>query len=230
MLRPASTIDWREYYLAVRQRGNSCTGFARSQALNVFLRLRGAGGSTFCDPYRNYYYSRRKHRLHDLDEGSFIRSAFWAGRFGDVPDYVYPAGSDPIHDAPADFVDLSINLHATAAPIYARGQELVWRICDSLMRRQPVVIGLAIDDAFRQADGPDVIGVPRGSALAIGHAVTVIGCIPQPTGAPNLIIANSWGSRWRQGGTAIIAAEFAALAYDVHYLSRATWDGTQYSS
>lgn len=227
LIKPERSIDWRDHYLMVRQRGNSCTGFARSQAVRVFLAIRGVTDPPWWDPYRNYWYSRRKHRIHEQDAGSYIRSAFWAGRFGDVAKMpnVYPGVLAP----PADTDDArAVDVAVKAERIFATGDELCWRIGDSIARRQPCVIGLDVARDFLDRDGPSFIEHPTDATLDLGHAVAIIGCIPYENFPPDAIIGNSWGS-WRQAGTAILSHNYVGRSFDVWFIRSVKWAGKLYT-
>lgn len=224
LLKPIEDIDWRQYFRQTNQQMNSCTAFGRSQAGNVYLGLRGVRG-TFFDPYRNYYYSRRRHRIHDRDDGSYVRSAFWAGRFGDIDTEGFLRPYDEAPKATDDL--LAVDASVKGDRIFATGEELVWRIADSLVRLQPVEIGLPIDRAFAEDSGPVLIDKPTGSLLNLGHAGAIIGCV-LTQGLPNFWFGNSWRG-WREAGTALITGRYIAdLAYDVHFVRGVKWDGRWY--
>lgn len=220
LLTAAGDIDLREHWTPLRQRGNSCTGFSRAAAVEVFARARGERVPRI-DPYRAYWYARRRHRMHDIDAGTFPRSAWWAGRYGDVPavrrlrhDY-----KPLLHPPPATDDLQALDLVVAGRAIYASGDTLIARITDSLLRRQPVQIGIPWGREHSDPSGPTVLEVPR-ERTAIGHAVTVVGIE-----GGLLRVANSYGAGWRDGGSALLSADYAALIYSTYYVETIKWHG-----
>lgn len=67
----------------------------------------------------------------------------------------------------------------------------------------PVVLGLIITDAFYRPDGLGCVPVCAPDIERGGHAVLAVGHgADSCTGEPALLIRNSWGAGWGQGGYA----------------------------
>jgi len=216
-------LDLRPFYRRLQQVGNTCLGFSRTQNVRTFCASRGIA-APLIDPYFPYWFGRKRYRMQKADGGAYTEGVWWSGRqFGDVewdpatpaPNLLKPPSGRQVMRA----VDLAID----GAQIFDSGDRLVWRIVDSMRKRQSVQLSMGIDLAFFASEGPEVIDVPI-DALGLGHAVALLAALPDVDGEPlpMFAIGNSWG-HWRDGGIALIKGRYVAqLAYGAFFVRGVT--------
>lgn len=219
-LMPFVPVDWTEHALIQDQLGNSCLGQSQAQCIWIWLRLHGIIPESFPNPYRAYWYARRRRDAVVTDSGAYTSDIWWAlAKYRAVAmDSLLDALRD-LNNPPRDVDDLrAVDVIVEAKPIYDQGEKLVLRVCDSLAKRQPVQLSLPVERSLLNNQGPEVIEAPE-QTLDLGHAVTAIGCRESSRGRwPEILIANSWGLDWRRRGCAWISGEYAAQAYSVRYV------------
>ncbi len=221
-LEPFANVDWSEHFAVQDQLGNSCLGFSRAQCMWLWLKLHGQNPKRFPDPYRPYWYARVRQGKPITDSGTFTSYIWWAGkkyrdvalegsRITQLQELLQPPKAADDFEA----VDVTVKYER----IVDTGARLVYRICDSLAKGQPVQLSLPVERSFLDPNGPELVGPAGDGKLDIGHAVTVIGCrLPKSRTLPDLLIGNSWGADWRMGGRCWITGAYAALSYATLYV------------
>lgn len=182
---------------------NRCVGFA--VALAISIRERMTLGDVPRRPSVNHlYWNARQPYAYELqvpvsDDGTFIRDCVSQLRaLGVSNESDWPSIERTINRAPG------ISPQFSALP---RQHGSYYRIATlretvaALDAGLPVVFGTAIGESFWSMDGPEVLDVsPPGDPYAGGHAMVCVGYRVTLTGAYQMRIANSWGTRWRDGG------------------------------
>jgi C1A family cysteine protease len=161
-----------------------------------------------------------------LDEGTYISHAMDAlRRFGVCEEQKWP---------------YDINKYATAPPWKAMRRGYVNRI-DSFYRitshgmarvedvllhlhaKNPVVFGTAITTDFRDTTADDIVG-PVNGVIKGGHAMVIVGYLPNHKGQPVFVVENSWGD-FADGGFFYVSPEYVADPWAFDFWACASpWD------
>ncbi len=190
----------------------SCAGCSTAQGLRVAFAVDGRDVPPL-SPLFLYYNGRRADRPGDkavTDSGTTLRSVMkQLMHLGVCPESQWPLTSS--HAARPSW------LAYRAAADY-RGLRGYYRVVDveeirrALAARRPVVIGLNVDKAFLDADGPSYVDDTAGGAG--GHAMLLTGY--DKRGRFHLV--NSWGEQWRGGkilvGESFVRRSLSAWAID----------------
>jgi len=204
----------------LEQHGNSCVGHCLFQQERLWRQANGALGRDV-SPYYPYWWARRR----AVTDEAFItdmgcqpyHAVRAASKHGLVPldDWAPwgPRGFGIDTPPPATLRIRAQRVSMTLRPIYATGDAMVERVVDSLAQNRPVMLAVAVDDAFMSDGGSDVIRAPRGSTAGMLHAVTAYGYrAAEGAGYWQVRIANSWGERWRDRGRAWLGHGAVAAA------------------
>lgn len=194
MITPA--IDLRPSLLPVRYQGRrpSCLAFASSTAhehLALFaehlcveyLFFHAVARTPGQNPHAGTTMAAAAAAL--VDEGQPAESA-WPYTSDQLTPWTPPAIASTLHKAimtpgALDFAGVVAALDAGA----------------------PVVLGLVITDSFYRPDGTGRVPIRAPDTERGGHAVLAVGHgIDEGAGEPALLIRNSWGLGWGQGGYA----------------------------
>lgn len=230
-LQPFRAVNWSDLFMCEDQIGNSCLDFSAMQCLMLWHDLNGILPRSIPKKYRAYWYARRRHGQERQDAGTYTGSIWWAIRkFGCVPEPADYERADALRDlqiSPRAADDISaVDVKVTAKQIIDLDRErLVYRICDSLALGQPVQLSLPVERSFLDPQVPRLVDAPSGDQnLAIGHAVTAIGCRsstrPDITTLPEILIGNSWGKSWGNMGTCWLTGRYVSRAYGVWYVEK----------
>ena len=101
----------------------------------------------------------------------------------------------------------------TTAPLIGRmmaGGVAFDDIVISLDQDTPVVLGLVITDAFYRPDAAGLVVERTPDIERGGHAVLAVGYGRNPIGQTAILIRNSWGAAWGQGGHAWLSRDYLA--------------------
>lgn len=190
------TIDLREHWKGVRDQGarGSCLACAASDAHMHAHQLsdplsadglfyRGVQRMPMKDPKHGLTFQAAKGALaHDGQ----CREIEWPYPAATPSPWLVPAGVGTLW-----YGNLSYKAHASS--------EIVLK----LQAGAPVVIGLMINEGFRDAAAPHYVARDEGADLG-GHAVLGVGLGKSAEGTQLVLVRNSWGFQWAFGGHAWI--------------------------
>ncbi len=242
---PAS-IDLRQFCSPVEDQGRlgSCTANAGVGMLEYFERK---AFGTHNDASRLFLYKVTRNLLGWTgDTGAFLRSTMAAMvLFGVPPETYWPYNIDNYDQEPTAFLYAfaqsfqSISYYRLDAA-GTTPESLLVRIKTNLAACLPAVFGFTVYTSISQADKTGKIPFPiKGESVAGGHAILAVGYDDnmkikntnpggeEMTGA--LLIRNSWGSGWGDGGYGWLPYEYIlrALAVDWWSLLKAEWVETK---
>lgn len=188
-------VDLRSSLLPVRHQGRrqSCLAFASSTAHEHQMH----STEHLCVEYLFFHAVARTPSQNPLAGTTMAAAAAALADEGQPVETAWPYTSDQLSPwTPPTFTS---PLHKT---VMTPGTLTFDGIVAALNAGVPVVLGLVITDAFYR---PDVAGripnrtqdIERG-----GHAVLAVGHGKDTAGEASLLIRNSWGLGWGQGGYA----------------------------
>lgn len=243
---PAS-VDLRAWFSAIENQGSlgSCTAHAGVGLLEYYER-RAYG--KHIDASRLFLYKTTRNLLKwSGDTGAYLRSTMEAlVLFGVPPESYWPYDVTKFDDEPTAFLyTLGSNYQALKYyrldPSGTAKATLLTQIKTNLAAGLPAFFGFTVYGSYTQANvaNQGSIPYPTGADRVVGgHAVVVAGyddsrvirnsnpgAVPT-TGA--LLIRNSWGSGWGQGGYGWLPYEYVlkGLAVDWWSLISAEWVDT----
>lgn len=206
-------IDRRDLLDGVQDQGgsNSCVG--QALASSIYLTA-ASSGQTIERPSAKGIYDLA--RLVDSpnvldDVGSRPRAAIIGMQdYGMVANSRWPLTALNVNDKPP----LDVFQHAYPARLSAYyrivGASSALLVRTALARGFFPVFGMPVDEAYQAHDGRTTFTGLRGPMVGY-HMQCVIGC-----GTDDLLVLNSWGRGWGDGGFIRIAdAAFDTLAFDV---------------
>lgn len=243
------SVDLREWFSPVEDQGalNSCTAHAGVGLVEYFERK---AFGRHIDASRLFLYRVTRNMLHwEGDIGAFLRTAMGAlVLFGVPPEEYWPYDPDNVDAEPPAFC-YAFAQEYQAIQYYRLDQpdtlpdELLKRVKAELANGLPCMFGFTVyksSVAQSQAHDSGHIPVPaRGDSIAGGHAVIAAGYDddleientdrdgPRTTGA--LLIRNSWGAGWGDGGYGWLPYQYVTrgLAVDWWSLIRSEWVDTK---
>jgi C1A family cysteine protease len=232
---PAS-VDLRKYMPPVEDQGElgSCTAHA-AVALVEYMERRATGRHV--DASRLFVYYTTRYLLgwvEDGDTGGYLRTAMGAlAMFGAPPERYWPYTPARFNRKPdAECYALGQSFRAVK---YFRldenrvsGAALLDRIRKHLASGFPVMFGVTIYDEFMTPaaiEGPLLYGVPyprAGSREHGGHAIVACG---YDDAQEALLIRNSWGEQWGDGGYALMDYRYVieGVADDFWCVTKQEW-------
>jgi Cysteine protease len=188
-------IDFRPGLLPVRHQGRrqSCLAFASSTA-HEHQKL---SAEHLCVEYLYFHAVARTAGQNPLDGTTMAAAAAALADEGQPVESAWPyAWYQPSPWTPPPIKLLLHKTTMTPCKLDFAG------IVTALDMGIPVVLGLVITDAFYQPDGIGRIPVRTPDIERGGHAVLAVGHGVDSIGPPSLLIRNSWGPGWGQGGYA----------------------------
>lgn len=195
------SVDLRPYLLPVRDQGRrqSCLAFATSTAHEHHV-----GPGELLSVEYLFYHAVARMPGADPSTGTTMAAAAAAlADNGQPMEAVWPYSL--VQATPWAPPTVTTTLYKTAmTPAKLAFADIIAALDQSL----PVILGLAITDAFWRPDPagriPDLSpDVERG-----GHAVLAIGHGIWADGVSALLIRNSWGKGWGQGGHAWVSRSY----------------------
>jgi C1A family cysteine protease len=227
-----STIDWREYCPPIRDQGNlaSCTAHACLGLFEYFER-RASGNSR--DGSRLFLYQMTRRLLqHTTNAASNLRATLKAMiRFGIPPERHWPYDTAKSEAEPAPFLfsfaqESQSITYLRLDPRGSIGAENLLRVKSFLAAGLPSVFGFSV---VSSVSGDPAIAYPTCSdSVQGGHAVLVVGYddsyrIRSTKGA--LLIHNSWGTGWGDGGYGWLPYAYLEqqLAVDCWTMLKPSW-------
>ena len=211
----------------------SCTAQAVISLVEYLLRDKSEGAHF--DFSRLFLYKvTRKSLGWTGDRGAFVRETIKAmALFGVPPERYWPYVIDRFdHEPEAFHYAFAQNFKALEyvrldAPKLAPGEVLV-QVKRMLAGRFPVVFGFPVYSSLSYA--ADIPTRQPGDVLRGGHCVLAVGYddqheTPNGTIVPSLIIQNSWGSEWGEGGFGYLPYEYVlrGLALDFWTILKQDW-------
>lgn len=194
MITPA--VDLRPSLLPVRHQGRrqSCLAFASSTA----HERQTLSAEHLCVEYLFFHAVARTPGQNPHGGTSMAAAAAALADEGQPVETAWPYTSDQL--TPWTPPPITSTLHKT---VLAPGALDFAGVIATLDTAAPVVLGLIITDAFYRPDGAGRIPFQAPDIERGGHAVLAVGYGSESgTGEPALLIRNSWGPGWGQGGYA----------------------------
>jgi hypothetical protein len=204
-LPAAGSVSLRGHVSEVlRQQGNDCVAHALVQALRVLWSVQGDPSPPLVSRRLVYYGARARHGAQREDQGTYPRLAMTA-----VREDGYALESACPYE-PARYAEPPPPSAYRASYDQSGGRLTYYRCSDrpaerrreiesALASLRPVTIGVQVDQMFLDDPGPFWRRV--GPAIG-GHAMCAVGYSER-----GLLIVNSWGTGWGDGG-------FCTLAWD----------------
>lgn len=240
-----TTADLRPWCPPVEDQGRlgSCTAQA-GVGLVEYFQLRSFG--THIDASRLFLYKTTRNLMQLTgDTGAYIRSTMGAMvLFGVPPEEYWPYRVEEFDREPGAFCYAFAQSYQAISyyrldPPGTGPEELLGRIRTNLAAGLPSMFGFSVYSSISQAEEDGKIPFPApGERLRGGHAVAVVGYDdaleirnaspggPRTTGA--LLVRNSWGSGWGDGGYGWLPYEYVlrGLAVDWWSLLKNEWIDT----
>ncbi len=236
-------VDLRGNFSPVEDQENigSCTAHA-AVGLMEYFEITAHG--TYTNASRLFVYKATRNMLHwTSDDGAFLRTTMGAlALFGSPPEEYWPYDTSKFNDEPPAFCyAYASNFQAISYYRLDDGvakKELLQRIKRNIAHKLPSMFGFAVYGSMYNSLNPGEIPFPseydrqRG-----GHAVVCAGyddakVIEHPrTGQQTkgaLLIRNSWGIGWGEGGYGWLPYEYVlqGLAVDWWSLIKSEWVDT----
>ena len=201
----AFTLEHRMGKILNQGTTNSCTGHAATYFMNILLsKTLGSNKDYNLNPFFNYYFARKESGLLDQDGGAYIRSTLSALRHYGV---WACSMSTPTQNVPPDYSkDNSFKL---------KGYESVLQYSNTLTEDLKYILSveqlplmLCVNIIDRNIDS--YYGTMKGDSRGVSsgwHAMCAIGYETRKDGT-YFKVANSWSSRWGDGGFAWIHEDY----------------------
>ena len=236
------TVDLRQWCSPVEDQKQlgSCTANAGVGLVEYFQKK---AYGTYIDASRLFLYKATRNLMHETgDTGGYLRETMKAMvLFGVPPEEYWPyTDQDPDFDVepPAFHYAFgqqynAINYYRLDPPATPK-DALLDRIKTTLATQLPAMFGFTVYSSIRQAgkDGKIPMPCPQ-ERIEGGHAIAAVGyddamkiknaCNQETTGA--LLIRNSWGDKWGDGGYGWLPYQYVlkGLAVDWWSLVQAEW-------
>lgn len=210
-------VDLRQWASPVDNQGNlgACTGFSIKAARELMSIRDGKPAYVPLSPLFVYYYERKKEGTIDEDAGSNITTGMNVIQsIGVSPEalWTYDDRNDENPKTKEKFQQPPSAEAYSAARAYrvndVRALDTLRDIRYELARRNPVVIGLEVYQAFYDTT-TGVLPIPNPKEKSQGgHAVLVVG---YDDVKKMLIVKNSWGTDWGDHGYFYMPYEYVKL-------------------
>lgn len=239
-------VDLRAWCSPIENQLNlgSCTAQAGVGLLEYFER-RASGGHV--DASRLFLYKVTRNLLGWTgDTGAYLRTTMAAlTMLGAPPERYWPYNVSDYEVEPTAFVySLADNYEAVSYyrldPIGTTPVDLLARIKKYLAAKLPSMFGFRVYSSINQANTTGKIPYPHSGDQPVGgHAVVAIGYDDEmkikhsnataPTLKGALLIRNSWGTSWGDGGYGWLPYEYVlrGLAVDWWSLIKSEWVDTK---
>ena len=241
-----TSIDWRSYCSPVENQLSigSCTAHAGVGMVEYYER-RAFG--RHIDASRLFLYKVTRNLLGWTgDTGAYLRSTMGALTvFGVPPERYYPYAVADYDNEPSAFLyafaqSFQAISYYRLDPSGVSRDALLARIKTNLAAGLPSMFGFTVYSSIRQAGASGEIPFPIASETVLGgHAIMAVGYDDakkikntSPAGTTTtgaLLIRNSWGTSWGDGGYGWLPYEYVlrGLAVDWWSLIKKEWVNTQ---
>jgi C1A family cysteine protease len=237
-------IDLRQYCSPIENQGSlgSCTANAAVGLVEYFER-RAHG--RFIDASRLFLYKATRDLLHWTgDSGAYLRSTMGAlALFGVPPEEYWPYDINAFDDEPTAFCYAFANDYRAISyyrldPTGTAPSAVIGKIKTNISAGLPPVFGFTVYSSIGQAATTGRIPYPTaGDSVIGGHAMLAVGyndnltitnTISGSTTKGALIVRNSWGPGWGDGGYGYLPYAYVdnQLAVDWWCLSKQDWTDT----
>lgn len=236
-------VSLREYCTPVKDQGEigACTAFA---AVGMYEYYQKRAFNKYFDGSERFIYKATRNMLNwDGDTGAYIRTAMGAlALFGVPPSSYYEYDTDAYDDEPPAFVytygqSFQALTYYRLDPLGSTGKESLANIKKQLRLGIPVMMGFTCYNSLTHdvVSASGEIPYPSENESVIGgHAVLIVGyddnnMVKNPYNGVNtrgaLIIRNSWGTGWGDGGYGLIPYKYVyeQLASDFWCMMSAEW-------
>lgn len=240
------SFDLREWCSPIEDQGGlgSCTAQAGAGIIEYYER-KAFGRHIEASRLFLYKVTRNLMKMNG-DTGAYLRTTMGAMTlFGVPPENYWPYSDDGKRfdlEPPAFCYAFAQNYQALKYfrhdPAGAKGEEILNRVKTYLSKGHPAMFGFTVYNSIEQAAGSGRIPFPAPKErIEGGHAVVAVGYDDkmkiknkygkvETTGA--LIIRNSWGKGWGEGGYGWLPYEFVlrGLAEDFWSILKKEWIDT----
>jgi len=240
------SFDLREWCSPIEDQGGlgSCTAQAGAGIIEYYER-KAFGRHIEASRLFLYKVTRNLMKMNG-DTGAYLRTTMGAMTlFGVPPENYWPYSDDGKRfdlEPPAFCYAFAQNYQALKYfrhdPAGAKGEEILNRVKTYLSKGHPAMFGFTVYNSIEQAAGSGKIPFPAPKErIEGGHAVVAVGYDDkmkiknkygkvETTGA--LIIRNSWGKGWGEGGYGWLPYEFVlrGLAEDFWSILKKEWIDT----
>ena len=220
-------VDWRETCSPVEDQGRlgSCTAQAVVGLMEYMMRR---SGMNHIDGSRLFVYKVTRNLLGWTgDTGAYLRTAMHAVRaFGVPPEELWPYVIDRFEDEPTPFLySYAQNFKAMK---YVRLDKaglqtdiILENVKYVLARGYPVVFGFTVYSSI--SDAANIPFPKKTDRRSGGHAVVAVG-YDDDHEEPSLIIRNSWGPMWGEGGYGYLPYEYVTRGLARDFWTAYSWD------
>ena len=237
--------DLRKWCSPIENQGNigACTAHAVAGVVEYFEN-RSFG--KYLDASRLFLYKATRNLLHYTgDTGAFLKSSIGAlVLFGMPPEEYWPYDTERFDDEPDAFCYAFAQNYRCISyfrhdPGGAAPAETLSSVKKYLAAGIPSVFGFTVYQSIRQADKDGKIPFPgRKEKILGGHAVSAVGYDDKMeiAGMPEanvtkgaLLIRNSWGAGWGEGGYGWLPYEYVlkGIAVDFWSVVKQEWIDTR---
>jgi len=233
------TVDLRSWFSPVEDQGTlgSCTANAGVALVEYFERR---AYQKHIDASRLFLYKVTRNLMHVTgDNGAFLRNTMGAMvLFGVPPEEYWPYKIDDFEKEPTAFCYSFAQNYKSITyyrldPPETKKKDLLERIKTNLKGDLPSMFGFTVYSSIEEAETTGKIPYPAaGDKIIGGHAVVAAGyddkMVIKNSNPGALLIRNSWGKTWGEGGYGWLPYDYvlSGLAVDWWSLLKNEWVDT----
>ena len=233
------TVDLRSWFSPVEDQGTlgSCTANAGVALVEYFERR---AYQKHIDASRLFLYKVTRNLMHVTgDNGAFLRNTMGAMvLFGVPPEEYWPYKIDDFELEPTAFCYSFAQNYKSITyyrldPPETKKKDLLERIKTNLKGDLPSMFGFTVYSSIEEAETTGKIPYPSsGDKIIGGHAVVAAGyddkMVIKNSNPGALLIRNSWGKTWGEGGYGWLPYDYvlSGLAVDWWSLLKNEWVDT----
>lgn len=202
-----------DFEIRDQRSSSSCVGQALAAAVTI-REMRAGIKTEPASALHPYYHARRMDSAVVRDTGARIRLAVKSMSKLGIPDEKYWSFKlTKINRRPGWDAERYAHPRRGGAyhGIFSYGANRITAVRTALASGHPVVFGTQVARSFSPNDGPGVIDRPLSDeALLGGHAMVLVGYETRPAEGVLFRCLNSWGARWRVGGTCWLTERYVS--------------------